>query len=406
MTFGVCPSTSWGIDQLSSSEIVDSLIMAHPDGVAPGFSPLRLLLNSAPGAPSPGVNRAEQEELKKADQAIQRFAESMAPSALAEQHAVVGVARDKAVDLISVLSNLVMIYPSSMAQKSQSFDFATLVPRPAMALLASRSIEVKDAIDLPNSDQETVLTALSRYIDELDRFDQDCVEPILTELETVKNDSNYRVKYGGPIETRLHDRLWTRYQSYQGKMAELVESMNSELAKFEAVRTAAEEAATETGKRRLKRDFGSVGNRETGWATLWTVFAFLLTVAAISIPVILFSSDVNFASVTGTPATLIKTFIGVPLLAFAAYCGKVASQHRDTARHMKSLVSQIESVGAYVATLPDASKDEIRLALGKRAFANPELEAEKIELATGTGELTLALSKALDIISKFGDKAK
>jgi hypothetical protein len=58
-----------------------------------------------------------------------------------------------------------------------------------------------------------------------------------------------------------------------------------------------------------------------------------------------------------------------------------------------------------VAHLPDDTKDDVRVALGERAFSKPEPAAKDASTNdSNSGEIALLLAKVLGIISKFGDK--
>lgn len=374
-------------------------------------TPLVLALNHMPDRPTDTTNRSEYGTLVITQQQLGEFVKNVE---LLKDNAgyltVLKPAMSKLNSITSLLGDHFIAYPINAPTKHPiELRFSALLPKASMTFLASHAVTLGATIQSDNTDYNTAINEVSSFLSALDNFDDTTVESAIREIDRLRNnDGKYRVSVGDNIDERLKSQLWDRYKSILGNLETQQSKMTSELSKLEDIRRAAEKAATESGKRRLKRDFGSVGNRETLWAALWTVFAFILTVGAIATPVVLFTKDVKFASETGLSVTLIKTFIGLPLLAFAAYCGRVASQHRDVARHLNLLVSQIDSVGAFVANLPEGAREEIQVILGKRAFSDPATsnDVNRAELGLGAGELALALSKALDVIDKLGGKPR
>lgn len=250
-------------------------------------------------------------------------------------------------------------------------------------------------------------STISGFLKYLDEFSENSVKPALDVLDGLRQlRDEYHIEIvGQALDAALADRRRQLLDSYVELLESVLSDAQSRTQRLTEDEQAVEKAVSRKGRQRLQRDFATMVNRETWWAAGWTVTAFLLTCTAIAIPVVLFSRGVQFPAVTGLSATLIKAFIGIPLLAFAAYCGKIASQHRDTARHMNILVTQIDSVSAYVTDLPAESKNELKVILGKRAFSTPDLDSgAKAESEPSSGEVALLLSKALDILSKFGEK--
>ena len=321
--------------------------------------------------------------------------------------AVLRPASGKVKLLHKLLRDSLSIYPtSSLLASPVTVPFGALIPRDQLNVLTAQSASLIDLLNTQNADASTFESPISGFLAYLEEFTENSVKPALDDVDRFQQaQTEYQVEIGNALDAALIDHRREQLNSYVEQLERGLSDLQSRSEKLAETERAAEKAVSQKGRERLQRDFASMGLRETWWAGGWTAAAFILTCVAIAIPIILFWRGVEFASVTGLSATLIKTFIGLPLLVFAAYCGKVASQHRDTARHMNILVTQIDSVSAYVAELPDEAKDEVRLVLGKRAFSTPELAASgKAENEPNSGEVALLLSKALDIISKFGDK--
>lgn len=375
------------------------------------FTPLTLALNQQAGRPTDSTNRSEYDILVMTQQHLAEFVERTAHLKDAEGiNAVLKPAMSRLDAVIGILRDEFIAYPiTSVVNPVVKIRFVGLLPKASMLILARHAVALGEILNNESSDYRTAINEIASFSNELDKFDNVSIEATVRQIDELRDKRDrYSIVIGDCIEHRLRSQLWERYKSILANMESQQATMVSELSKLEDIRRAAEKAAAEVGKRRLKRDFASVGNRETLWGTLWTLFAFTLTVGAIIAPVILFTTDVKFGTLEGPSVTLIKTFIGLPLLAFAAYCGRVASQHRDVARHLNLLVSQIDSITAFGADLSEGVMEEIQLILGRRAFSDPAPtnDDKRSEPATGAGELTLVLSKALDVIDKLGGKGK
>ena len=154
--------------------------------------------------------------------------------------------------------------------------------------------------------------------------------------------------------------------------------------------------------------FEATAHAEDERAKFWTTCVFACIALGILLPIFVLSVDtVFFTQVTGLAGTIIKALTGVPLYAAAAYCGRIAAQHRETARHMQILTSQIKSVRAYVSTLPKEQQHEIVAILGKRAFSDPELTTrDKGRVNMVPDQLIPVLEKAMDVAKEAVKKER
>jgi len=131
-------------------------------------------------------------------------------------------------------------------------------------------------------------------------------------------------------------------------------------------------AAGEGGKERLAQTFEARGKAEEASASNWNKLVMLFVTLGIGLPLVAISLDQHFlGQLPGTYGVVIKALIGLPMFALATYSGRISAQHRKMAQHMKTLTAQIDSVKAYVATLPRETQQDIIAALGRRAFSEP-----------------------------------
>lgn len=160
-------------------------------------------------------------------------------------------------------------------------------------------------------------------------------------------------------------------------------------------------AAHGVGVGRLAKDFEAGRNSENKGAMLWTTGVFLCVAAAVSLPLLILSVDTHLLNqVSGPAAVVVKALIGLPFLGLAGYCARIASHHREAARHLAILTTQMDALRAYVTGLPDEDQREITMVLGRRAFSNPDLDARD------SGHLNALPDDAVKVLEKAVDLAK
>lgn len=162
-------------------------------------------------------------------------------------------------------------------------------------------------------------------------------------------------------------------------------------------------AAGKVGAKTLAKGFSDQLDIESKRAYAWTAAVVLTVILGIALPVAALTTEkIVFSSVVDPIAgTAIKAIIGLPFLALAAYFARISSQHRETERYLRILVTQIDSVQAYAAVLDDEERRHLIVNLGNRAFADPGLaRADKGKVGALPEDVTGLLTKALDLVAK------
>jgi hypothetical protein len=160
-------------------------------------------------------------------------------------------------------------------------------------------------------------------------------------------------------------------------------------------------AAHGVGVGRLAKDFEAGRDTEKAGAKFWTTGVFLCVAAAVSLPILILSVDTHlFSQLSGPTGVIVKALTGLPFLALAGYCARIASQHREEARHLAILTTQMDALRAYVDGLPDEDQREITMILGRRAFSNPDLGTRD------SGHLNALPDDAVKVLEKSVDLAK
>ncbi|MDO3127976.1 hypothetical protein P5V43_12765 [Mycobacteroides abscessus subsp. bolletii] len=157
-------------------------------------------------------------------------------------------------------------------------------------------------------------------------------------------------------------------------------------------------ATTAAGQQGLAKAFVEASEKSKNGAIAWTIGVFACVAAGIGLPIWALSIDGPIlAHMTGSPGIVARILIGLPTLALAAYCGHIAAQHRETARHMDILTAQLNSVGAYSNELPDEKRLELLMLLGKRTFSDPGF------VLRDKGNLTYVPDDTLELLKKLSE---
>jgi hypothetical protein len=223
---------------------------------------------------------------------------------------------------------------------------------------------------------------LSRYIEDwIDREE----ELLLDRLAEFERSSDIIVSMRPALREKMLNRASQRIGLIEQDVRE--------------VRENAQIAAGDTAAIQLAGAFDANAEAEQTRARLWTagVFAFLAVGLSMQIwgPTI---ESVGATPISELGVVIFRALTGLPLYATAAYCARIAAQHRETARHMQILTSQIKSVRAYVSSLPKGQQHEIIALLGNRAFSDPGLKTrDKGKVGMLPDQLIPALEKAMDV---------
>ncbi len=138
------------------------------------------------------------------------------------------------------------------------------------------------------------------------------------------------------------------------------------------IRRDVSDKGSDEGVARLSSRFSDRANEEEESAKKWNrlvmVFVFLgmfLPFAAIPLDQLL------LGDLEQSYSFILKAFVSLPMFALATYSGRISAQHRRMGQHMRTLVAQLDSVKLYTADLSDEVKEDLRAAMGKRAFSEP-----------------------------------
>lgn len=213
---------------------------------------------------------------------------------------------------------------------------------------------------------------------------------------------------------------WSVYSTYPRNVADLLPDIDvtssvfgvgrlakQELDSIKEIRKRVEQieeqvktAGGNVGQSELTKGFTTARNVANLSAGVWTLGVLLLFLTGVRLPFWALSQEAPLLEGLSPVVTVIvKVLVGLPFFALAAYCGHVAAQHRETARHLTILVAQLKTVGAYTADMPDGDRDKLRLILGERAFSDPGLILhDKGKVTAVPEELTELLKKAIDAL--------
>jgi hypothetical protein len=144
----------------------------------------------------------------------------------------------------------------------------------------------------------------------------------------------------------------------------------------------------------LSDGFRVYAYREVCQVYLWTAFSL---VALVATPFVGYKLLFGNADLTWQ-LELARLAITLPILAVAGYCAKVASHHRENARHAQWATVQLRSIRGYCDDLNADDNRELRMLLGRRVFANPDFETK-----SGGDSVTLLPGDVGDIIKRAMD---
>lgn len=167
-----------------------------------------------------------------------------------------------------------------------------------------------------------------------------------------------------------------------------------------------EAASGAVGSSYLGRAFNEAGETEDSRAKFWTRLVFVCVFAGVAASAAALKFELaSIAQLTGLSSVLVKLAFGLPFYLLAAYCGRIASQHRNSASHMRTLTAQLESIRAYVDDLSGDQKDELVTYLGHRAFSRPDVEmADDGHVTLGPRDVVKVLEKALEALGRSGQE--
>ncbi|MFV8165803.1 hypothetical protein ACNQVK_27505 [Mycobacterium sp. 134] len=295
-----------------------------------------------------------------------------------EQH------RDLLVETFDLLADKVSIAPDLYKRDGTvTFQLGQVCRTGALEALAGITRERSASMGNPDVSLGAVLAEFSGVIGGFLVGEIDPAVRILQDLPA--NRDQTEVVVGNRARSRLTEMKAARVSEIEDIAERSLENIRA--------------AAHGVGVGRLAKDFESGRDTEKEGAKFWTTAVFLCVAAAVSLPILILSVDTHlFSQLSGPTGVAIKALIGLPFLGLAGYCARIASQHREAARHLAILTTQMDALRAYVDGLPAEDQREITMILGRRAFSNPELGArDSGQINALPDDAAKALEKAFDL---------
>jgi hypothetical protein len=291
------------------------------------------------------------------------------------------------VETLDLLTEKVGVAPDLYRRDGTvTFELGQLCRTGALDALAG--ITRERIAEMQNPGEDSLGDVLEMFAGTVSGFLLGEVDPAIRILQELSADNDQiEVSLGLHANARL-----TQMQS--ARVSEIEDLAERSLENIRA-------AAHGVGVGRLAKDFETGRETEKSGAKFWTSAVFLCVAAAVSLPILILSVDTQlFSQLSGTTGAIVKALTGLPFLGLAGYCARIASHHRETARHLAVLTTQMDALRAYVDGLPDEDQREITMILGRRAFSNPELGARD------SGHVNALPDDAVTVLEKAVDLAK
>ncbi len=272
------------------------------------------------------------------------------------------VARD-ARELGDILTSPVAftISDSEQDRTTQQFTFGQIVDRDELQTLHSQTNVTESYIG--TATDSAVLAHIDQYGAFLSDWQRTALAPAVDKFRTATTGTT-ALSITAKIPIGISELIFQR-------SGHAIESIEREA---EARLNQIERVTTQVGQQGLAKAFVEAGKKAEWSAVRWTIGVILCVAGGIGLPAWALAAESSILTqVAGGTEAIIKAALGLPLFALAAYCGHVASQQRQTARHMKILTAQLNSVAAYSNELPEDQRLELLMLLGKRTFSDPGL---------------------------------
>ncbi|ABM14399.1 hypothetical protein [Mycolicibacterium vanbaalenii] len=319
---------------------------------------------------------------------LSEFSERAATTDDGTEAQQIDTVRDEIVNLMELLNDSVVVAPD-VYQKDGTIQFhlGQIVRTSALDNLTGITKARVDRISQPGD--KSLIDELNEFAGVVAGFKNAEIDTAIQALEDLDaTDNRARVSLGVNAKARAVDRRAARVGEIETLAEKQLRNINV--------------AAQGVGAQRLAKDFEDGSKREARRAAWWTFAVFACVTIGVGLPVAILSMDTRLlAQLTGDTGLLIKALIGLPLFGVAGYCARIASQHRKTASHLGLLTTQMDSVNAYVADLPDEYRHQLIMILGRRAFSNPELQ-----LHTDEGSSNLMSEDVISVLGKAVDAAR
>lgn len=261
----------------------------------------------------------------------------------------------------------------------------------ALSLDELVALESEGAFDTTDPYLRMNITELGKFITALESWNDSGFASAVDLLSRIRAASDMPLTVKAPRQLQeLID------QGLAGRLEQLEQRATESLEKIQT-------ATTKIGQAKLSGSFLQAKAWANVSAWTWTAGVFLCVVAGIALPVWALTTDHEAfkSAAPGLAGLALKVAIGLPLFGLAAYCGHVAAQHRETARHMSILSAQLNQVQAYSDILDPVQGQELLMLLGKRTFSDPGLAIyDKGKVSYIPDDVIDALRKVAQVISK------
>lgn len=313
-----------------------------------------------------------------------------ATQTIVDPRRVLEVAREIS-DLASLLVGTVRISVEIGEQPSAgmehiAFPFGQLVDVSERVTLKQLSESWMDADHKPQMYWQYAIESILVAVDEWSRKS---ITPAIDAIEQL------RLATGEAANVNVPDRAQRMLLESANRRMEAMERNAAELLRSIKRQT------TEVGETGLANAFRASGKESSKAAGFWSFGVFACVAAGIGFPIWALHVDLDaFRAVSAFSAVVVRVAVGLPMFALAAYCGHIAAQHRETARHMVILSAQLESIANFSNELPEDERLELRMLMGKRTFSDPGLILrDKGKVGASAEDLVELTKKVAEIMS-------
>lgn len=164
-----------------------------------------------------------------------------------------------------------------------------------------------------------------------------------------------------------------------------------ESTRISKTRMSQDESVGATAQSELAKGFAQYASRQMHTSLVWLAGAAAFTPATVIVAFrLLQSGELAWQALVG------HLLVALPLLAFAAYCARESSRHREASRWAGRLAVQLKSVSAYCNRLDDDDRRKLLTAFGHYVFGPHASDGvHENQLNTVPPELWSALSEAV-----------
>ncbi len=165
------------------------------------------------------------------------------------------------------------------------------------------------------------------------------------------------------------DQMTAAVQESRRELTSIIESARSDADELRAALKAAQQAAGAVSESELATAFKAYANRSDWTAALLSGGSVVALLGALW-----FGYEmVHGAEAMPTSLVLGKAALTLPILAIAAYLGRLAGHERDASRWSRSAQVQLQTLDAFTKGLEDpTARDAVKSILARRIFSTPD----------------------------------